>query len=523
MKQVAVVAAVVLLSCSVLYADIAVTDRSSTLRTIAEQSSLRPKADAVTPPDRAALRAANKAKRDAKRARHAHNKGGTVTALALHPGKLATGSVGLIDSAGLKYFINTNITFSTSSSASGAASEASYQGPIVASTSAGGTVMSSPSDMFDGYNSLCVSLTNALGPCQTGNANYVIYNKNGPAIVDATVPPAYLGRQYVFPTQTIGGLHVSRKVFVPTNDRYIRWMDIFTNTTASPITFTAGTSNNLGSDSNTIIVNSSNGNATAEVTDLWVTTFQNYSGNTSTDPRIGHIINGAGAPPLASIHFVNGDDNPFWFYSLTLNPGQTKIVVNFATGQGTKAAANAQAANLAAFGPNAQQAMSPTELSETVNFVASADLSITKNTTTTTAFGGNPITYTLSVSNVGPGTASSVSVSDTLPAGSGFVSASGTGWTCGFSAGVVTCTLPSLAIGAANPITLTITAPPVASAGTLSNTATVSSAISDPNPANNSSTKTVPILPGSQIPALSTWMLMMLAAVLGAIALVRRT
>jgi hypothetical protein len=33
----------------------------------------------------------------------------------------------------------------------------------------------------------------------------------------------------------------------------------------------------------------------------------------------------------------------------------------------------------------------------------------------------------------------------------------------------------------------------------------------------------VPILPGSQIPALNTWVLMMLAAVLGAIALVRRT
>jgi hypothetical protein len=33
----------------------------------------------------------------------------------------------------------------------------------------------------------------------------------------------------------------------------------------------------------------------------------------------------------------------------------------------------------------------------------------------------------------------------------------------------------------------------------------------------------VPILPGSQIPAFSTWMLVMLAAVLTLMALVRRT
>jgi hypothetical protein len=375
MKKVAVVAAVVLFSCSVLFADVSVTDRSSTLRTIANAEALQPVAASATPADRAARHAAavaaDQAKRAAKRARqHAHGSGGTVSALAFHPGKLATGSVGLIDAGGLKYFINTNITFSTSSSASGAASEASYQAPIVASTAANGTTHSTLNDMFDGYNTLCVSLTNALGPCATGDANYAIYNKNGPASVDGTVPPAYAGRQYVFPTQTIGGLHVSRKVFVPTDDRYIRWMNIFTNTTGSPITFTAGTDNNLGSDSNTIIVNSSNGNATAEVTDTWITTFQNFSGSTSSDPRIGHVINGVGAPPLASIHFANGDDNPYWFYSITLAPGQTKIIVNFATGQGTKAAAAAQAANLAQFGPNAEEAMSATELSETVNFIA---------------------------------------------------------------------------------------------------------------------------------------------------------
>jgi large repetitive protein len=149
------------------------------------------------------------------------------------------------------------------------------------------------------------------------------------------------------------------------------------------------------------------------------------------------------------------------------------------------------------------------------------DLSITKSTSAPIAFGNNPITYTLAVSNLGPAQATSISVSDTLPAGAGFVSASGAGWTCGAAAGV-TCTRSTLAVGAAPPISLVMNGPPVASPGTLSNTASVTIS-NDPTPGNNSSTSTVPIRPTADIPALNAWMLMLLAAALGLVALVRRT
>jgi hypothetical protein len=84
----------------------------------------------------------------------------------------------------------------------------------------------------------------------------------------------------------------------------------------------------------------------------------------------------------------------------------------------------------------------------------------------------------------------------------------------------VTCTLPSLAVGPANPITLTFNAPPTATNTTLANTATVSSATNDPNPANNSSTSTIPLLPAGSIPAMSPLMLALLALSLCAIAIV---
>jgi hypothetical protein len=292
-----------------------------------------------------------------------------------HPGA-ATGSQALIDSQGLKYFINTDITFSTSSSASGAMSEASYTHAVAASTSAGGTNMSTLNDAYDGYNAMCLSLNNTVATCETGNANFVIYNKNGPATTECPGPVSHVNRQIVFPPQTAGSIRMSRKVFVPDNDDFARWLNIFTNTGGSPQTLTMVTSNNLGSDSNTVIVSDSSGNTSPTTADTWVTTFQNFSGNTSSDPRLGHVLQQTGAPvQLAGIHFANGDDNPFWGYTFTLQPGETKIIVNFGVGQPTKAAANAKSAELAGGLPgglpaNALQCLSTAEQAEIANFNA---------------------------------------------------------------------------------------------------------------------------------------------------------
>lgn len=291
-----------------------------------------------------------------------------------HPGG-ATGSQALIDAQGVKYFINTNITFSTSSSASGAASEASYTHAVAASTLNGGTTSSTLNDAYDGYNTMCLSLNNTVATCETGNANFVIYNKNGPATTECLGAVSQVNRQVVFPTQTSGSIQMSRKVFVPDNDQFARWLNYFTNTGGSPQTLTMVVANNLGSDSNTIIVSSSSGDAVATTADNWVTSFQNFSGTTSSDPRLGHVVQGPfAAVPLAGIHFVNGDDNPFWGYTFTLNPGETKIIANFGVVQPTKAAANAKSAELSGLPPNAVQCMSTAEQAEIANFIPPASI-----------------------------------------------------------------------------------------------------------------------------------------------------
>ncbi len=85
--------------------------------------------------------------------------------------------------------------------------------------------------------------------------------------------------------------------------------------------------------------------------------------------------------------------------------------------------------------------------------------------------GGDAIAFAVSVSNSGPSAARNLRIRDTLPAGFGFSSGSGTGWSCSASSNVVTCDYtPDLASGATAPeLLINATAPAVA--GTFSNQA----------------------------------------------------
>ena len=129
-----------------------------------------------------------------------------------------------------------------------------------------------------------------------------------------------------------------------------------------------------------------------------------------------------------------------------------------------------------------------------------ADLSLTKSDGGVDAVPGTNLVYTLSISNAGPSSAASVSVSDTIPAGLGFVSATGAGWTCNFAAGTVTCTRATLAVGAAPAITLTLSVPAgYSGANPISNSATVTTTTNDPIPGNNTGSDTTPVAPQADL------------------------
>jgi trimeric autotransporter adhesin len=121
------------------------------------------------------------------------------------------------------------------------------------------------------------------------------------------------------------------------------------------------------------------------------------------------------------------------------------------------------------------------------------DLSVTGTHSGSFVSGGTG-QYTITVSNSGAGGIeredNTVTVSDTLPAGLTFKTATGTGWTCGAVGQVVTCThaAPLNAGASLPPITLTVNVLQAAAAS-VTNTVTVSSAPSfDLNTANNTAT-----------------------------------
>src|SRR5207247_1965583 len=92
------------------------------------------------------------------------------------------------------------------------------------------------------------------------------------------------------------------------------------------------------------------------------------------------------------------------------------------------------------------------EPNETSVVIAQADLSITKTDNPDPVNAGATLTYTVTVSNGGPSTAANVQVTDNLPAGVTFQSASGTGWTCMHAGAARTCTRGPGSPGGAPPI-----------------------------------------------------------------------
>lgn len=128
----------------------------------------------------------------------------------------------------------------------------------------------------------------------------------------------------------------------------------------------------------------------------------------------------------------------------------------------------------------------------------SADLAVTKTDSPDPVVASANLTYTITVANNGPDPAAAASLSDTLPAGTSFVSLSSPGgWSCTTpalgSGGTVSCTQPSFAVGSAV-FTLVVAVDPSVAAGTvLSNTAAVASTTSDPVPGNGSATATTTV------------------------------
>jgi uncharacterized repeat protein (TIGR01451 family) len=136
----------------------------------------------------------------------------------------------------------------------------------------------------------------------------------------------------------------------------------------------------------------------------------------------------------------------------------------------------------------------------TTAVTAQADLQVTK-TGAGSVLAGDTLTYTIEVVNAGPSSAAGVLITDTLPSGATFASASNGGDTV--SVGNVVEWLPALTMAANDTVTYTVDVIAPAS-GTLENIAAVAATTADPNTGNEVDTVTTSVTEQADVKVVKT-------------------
>ena len=137
--------------------------------------------------------------------------------------------------------------------------------------------------------------------------------------------------------------------------------------------------------------------------------------------------------------------------------------------------------------------------SEATTVSTSADISVAKSDSADPVVAGTGFSYTVSVSNAGPSDAASVSLTDVLPAGVVFVSATPDQGSCVEAAGTITCALGTVADGASVDVVIVVTVPADTAAGTITNNASVTTATTDPVAGNDSTSEDTAITTSADI------------------------
>ncbi len=165
-----------------------------------------------------------------------------------------------------------------------------------------------------------------------------------------------------------------------------------------------------------------------------------------------------------------------------MSVGQTVVITIVVTPTATGEVVNNVTVDSGLDDPNTDN-NSDTETTDVEDEPESADLSVTKVGSPNPVIVNQQLTYTVTVSNAGPDAAVNVVLTDTLPAGAIFVSATPEQGSCSHAGGVVTCDLENIA-GNSDVVTTIIVVPTIP--GVASNSVVVTSDVPDPDPGDNS-------------------------------------
>jgi uncharacterized repeat protein (TIGR01451 family) len=179
--------------------------------------------------------------------------------------------------------------------------------------------------------------------------------------------------------------------------------------------------------------------------------------------------------------------------SLAANSSYPSITITSSVAQ----AAPATFTNTAQVAGGGEADLANDSSADVANVVSIADVSIVKAATPNPSVPqGSALTYTLTVTNNGPSSATNVTVTDALPSAVNYLTATTTAGTCSQNSGTVTCLLGTMTTGSTNVVTIATQA---GSPGTVSNTATVTADQTDSDASNNSSTQSETITSPTQV------------------------
>lgn len=165
--------------------------------------------------------------------------------------------------------------------------------------------------------------------------------------------------------QLKSGIETVRKLYIPDDQGYVRYLDIVTNTTASPVNYLLKMESHLAAGSTTW-VDTSSGDHLLDDSDNWIV---------ASSPSLGEgylpysmVFAGPGGQRPSEMEFPPSgyrlDDN----YELALQPGETQIVMHFVAKAEDQAAAIAKAEHLVDLEMGALHGITEQERQLIVNF-----------------------------------------------------------------------------------------------------------------------------------------------------------
>lgn len=186
------------------------------------------------------------------------------------------------------------------------------------------------------------------------------------------------GRQLAIQQQSLAQLTVTRKVYIPRDGYFARYLEILSNPTGAPITVGLRVTSNLSSSS---LVQTSNGNSvlnvnSSTVPDRWIVLddfLDEDPVNVFSMPSTAFGFDGSGAPERAVAASFDGRQLTYEWGGITVPAGGTVAYMHFGVQETVRSSAQTAVEHLRNLPPEALVGLSAAEIAQVRNFAIAPD------------------------------------------------------------------------------------------------------------------------------------------------------